>query len=358
MSIRIGILGFAHGHVGVYCERWRQDPQPGIAVTAGWDHDAARAAGAKEKLGIALCPTVDALLASDISAVIIGAETSMHADLVEQAAAAGKTIVLQKPLALTLEEAARIVAAVNRHKVPFTLAWQMRVDPQNIEIKRLIRSGEIGRVYMLRRRHGLSTHVWPGFENTWHVKKELNRGMWADDASHAIDWLLWTLGEPASVSAEIATLRSEKVPDDHGIAVFRYADGTFAEIVCSFTCLAGENTTEVIAEDACVIQNYGDGPSCQVPRPRDAIGLKWFRKGAADWTISATASPKSHAERIAALAYELARFLHGEREPICTAEEGSAALRMTLACYRSAELGRRVTIKTADEQAPLYTDPD
>jgi predicted dehydrogenase len=168
--------------------------------------------------------------------------------------------------------------------------------------------------------------------------------MWADDAAHAIDWLLWTLGEPASVSAEIATLRSEKVPDDHGIAVFRYADGTFAEIVCSFTCLAGENTTEVVAEDAVIIQNYGDGPSCQVPRPRDAAGLKWFKKAAGDWTTSAITSPKSHSERIAALAPELARFLRGEREPICTVEEGRASLRMTLACYRSADLGRRVML--------------
>ena len=47
-----------------------------------------------------------------------------------------------------------------------------------------------------------------------HVKPELNRGMWADDASHAIDWLLWTLGEPKSVSAQIATLRDPKVPDE------------------------------------------------------------------------------------------------------------------------------------------------
>ena len=252
---------------------------------------------------------------------------------------------MQKPLCLTLDQADRIVDAVEREQVPFTLAWQMRVDPQNLEMKHLIQAGTVGRVYMVRRRHGLSTHVWPGFENTWHVDKTLNRGMWADDAAHAIDFLLWLLGEPETVMAEIATLRDTRVPDDHGIAVFRYRDGTFAEIVSSFVCLAGENTTEIVGEDGVIIQNFGDGPSAQVPRPRDAVGLKWFLKGSKEWFHSATASPAAHGERIAALAPELLKFLKGERPPICTAREGRASLRMTLACYRSAELGRRVRME-------------
>ena len=341
MTPRIGILGFAHGHVGVYCEQWRKYFSDRVKLVAAWDHDAGRAAAAGEKFALDLGETPESVLSrDDTDAVVIGAETSLHAGLVEQAAAAGKMIILQKPLCLTLAEADRIVAAVAHHRVPFTLAWQMRVDPQNLEMKRLIDSKELGRVYMVRRRHGLSTHVWPGFEQTWHVDRALNRGMWADDASHAIDFLLWLLGEPAGVTAQIDTLRSEKVPDDHGIAIFRYADGTFAEVACSFTCLAGENTTEIVAEDGVVIQNYGDGPSCQVPHP--PTGLKWIRKGEKDWTISPIPSPQSHGERIAALAPELLRFLRGEREPICSAEDGRASLKMTLASYRSSELGRMV----------------
>jgi predicted dehydrogenase len=345
MPINLAILGFAHAHIGVYCEQWQKHSADEARLVAGWDHDAARAAAAKEKFGVELHDAPAKLLArTDVDAIVIGAETSLHADLVEAAAAAGKKIILQKPLCLTLAEADRIVAAVNRHDVPFTLAWQMRVDPQNAEMRRLIASGVVGRIYMVRRRHGLSTHVWPGFEKTWHVDPKLNRGMWADDASHAIDFLLWLLGEPQSVVAEIATLRDPRVPDDHGIAVFRYRDGTFAEVASSFVCLAGENTCEIVGEDGVIIQNYGDGPSAQVPRPAGAAGLKWFLKGSKEWSTSATPSPASHSERIAALAPELLRFLEGERPPICTAEEGRTSLRMTLACYRSAELGRRVAI--------------
>jgi predicted dehydrogenase len=343
MPINLGILGLAHGHVGVYCEQWRQHFADDIKLTAAWDHDPARLGAAREKLQVDVANSVGDLLArADVDAVVIGAETSLHADLVEAAAAAGKTIVLQKPLCLMMAEADRIVAAVQRHGVDFTLAWQMRVDPQNLEMKHLIQTGTIGRVYMVRRRHGLSTHVWPGFEKTWHVKPELNRGMWADDASHAIDFLLWLLGEPQSVVAEIATLRDPRVPHDHGIAVFRYRDGTFAEVASSFVCLAGENTCEIVGEEGVIIQNYGDGPSTQVPHPPS--GLKWITKGEKDWSISPIASPTNHGERIAALAPELLRFLKGERPPICTAEEGRRSLAMTLACYRAAALGRRVRI--------------
>jgi predicted dehydrogenase len=337
--MKIAVLGFAHGHVGVYCDQWIKSGE--VNVVAGWDHDESRAAASQQKYGVEVFATPQAAL-ERADAVVIGAETSMHAELVELAADAKKTIVLQKPLALTLEQADRIVDAVGRSRVRFTLAWQMRIDPQNLEMRRMIQSGAIGRVYMVRRRHGLSTHIWPGFENTWHVKPELNRGMWADDASHAIDFLLWLLGEPKTVTAQIATLRSEKVPDDHGIAIFRYANGTFAEVVSSFTCLAGENTTEIVGEDGVIIQNYGDGPSCQVPHP--AAGLKWFRKGDKEWTVSPIASPKSHGERIAALAPQLAKFLRGERGPICTAEEGQTSLRMTLACYDSSASGRTVEL--------------
>ena len=350
MPSNVAILGFAHGHVGVYCEQWLKMPQEPVRIVAGWDHDAQRASAARDQFKLQLYPTSEeALRHPGVDAVFIGAETSLHADLVEAAAAAGKKIILQKPIGLTLADADRIVAAVERENVPFTLAWQMRVDPQNLEMRHLVLNGTLGKIYMVRRRHGLSTHVWPGFENTWHVKPELNRGMWADDACHAIDFLLWLLGEPESVSAEIATLRSEKVPDDNGIAIFRYKDGTIAEVVSSFVCLAGENTTEIVGENGVIIQNYGDGPSCQVPHP--AGGLKWLLKGEKDWTTSEVASPQSHAERIAALAPELLQFLKGERPPIATAEEGLAALRMTLACYRSAELGRRIALSELSDLA-------
>lgn len=343
--MKIAILGFAHAHVGVYIEGWREQPGLGIEVVAGWDHDATRLKDSAAKFSLEASADLPALLARrDIEAVVIGAETSRHADLVVAAARAGKRIVLQKPLALTLAQADAIVDVIAETGVPFTLAWQMRVDPQNLRMKQLVTDGSLGRILQVRRRHGLPAHLWAGFDRSWHVQPELNRGLWADDAAHAIDFLYWLLGPPRTVIAEIGTLVNPRMPDDNGIAVFRYADGTFAEVVFSATCTAAENSTEIVGEHGCAIQNFGDAPSCNVARPADAVGLKWFVRDAKTWTDSGLASPANHGARIKALAGPLAEFLHGRRPPIATAAEGRDVLRLTLACHVSAASGRRISL--------------
>ncbi|MCE5327205.1 MAG: Gfo/Idh/MocA family oxidoreductase [Planctomycetaceae bacterium] len=344
--MNVGILGFAHGHVGAYCGQWKNNPQMGVSVVAGWDHDATRLADAAKNFGLTACASPRDVLATEgLEAVVIAAETNRHAELVELAAAAGKSIVLQKPMAITIEDADRIVAAVEKHGVPFTMAWQMRVDPQNLKIKEMMDSGVLGRICMVRRRHGLATHAWgAGFETSWHVDPAANRDIWADDSSHAIDFIYWLLGMPETVTAEIATLVNPKIPNDNGVAVFRYAGGPLAEVNCSFTCVAGENTTEIVGEKGVIVQNFGDGPSANNPRPAGAIGLKWFMQDAGQWTVADVPECANQGVRIGGLSAPLAEFLQGRRPPIATAKEGRDVLQIVLATYESSCTGRRVTL--------------
>jgi predicted dehydrogenase len=343
MSVKVGIVGFAHGHVNAYCTQWRDRPELGVSVVAGWDHNAERLQQNADAFGFKPFAEVSELLA-EVDAVVISSETDMHADLVEQVAAAGKTIIVQKPIGLTIADADRIVAAVEKTGVRFTLAWQMRTDPQNIQMKELMQNGTLGKILMVRRRHTLGTHLWPGFEDSWHNSPQHNRDIWADDSSHPIDMIQWLVGVPETVTAEVETILNPRVPNDNGIAIFRYPGGPLVEVVCSFTCAAGENTTEIVGDKGVVVQNYGDGPSAGVPRPEGACGLKWFTTEKQDWTCSEIASPPNHGFRIAGLSEPLAEFLHGKRPPICTAEEGRTSLRMVLATYVSSREGRRVKL--------------
>ena len=345
MTTNIGILGFAHGHVGAYCKHWLQNPDIGIRVVAGWDHDANRLAKSTTEFGATAYSNVDELLArADISAVVIGVETVYHADIVEKAAAAGKMIALQKPLALTLAQGERIAEAVRRSGVPFTMAWQMRTDPQNLKIKEVVQSGILGKIFMVRRRHALSVQLWD-VKSMWHFTAALNRDIWADDAAHPIDFIHWLMGVPETVSAEVSSLYNPvDAPMDNGIAVYRYADGTLAEVNCSFTCLAAENTTEIIGEKGTLIQSYGDGPAAAAPRPANAPGLKWYLGANKDWTYSEIPSPNSQAARLIGLTRPLADFFAGQRGPIATADEAVTSLRMVLATYVSTREGRRVRI--------------
>ena len=162
------------------CGVWDLAARP-VPTLSGGERQRARVARA-------LAQEAPTLALDEPTAALGVQETAQVENIIRQLKSRGIPLVLiSHNLRQVFDLADRIVADVARDGVPFTMAWQMRVDPQNVEMKRLVQSGTMGRVYMVRRRHGLSTHTWPGFEDTWHVKPELNRGMWADDAAHAID---------------------------------------------------------------------------------------------------------------------------------------------------------------------------
>ncbi len=349
--MNLGILGFAHGHVFGVAEEWRRCPQYGVSVVCGWDRDASRLTDACGRLGIETCLSADALLArADIDAVFIAAETFYHAELVKLAAQAKKRIVLYKPLALTLQEADEIVAAVEENDVPFTVAWQMRVDPVNLKIKELIDGGTLGRPYYFRRRHCLPMHNDPNFKNTWHVDARLNRDIFADDSAHPTDWLNSLFGLPETVTCELSTVHTQAVKNDLGTAVFKYPNGMQAEVMFCASCSAAEITTEMYFEKGALQHYCGDGPGTRLPHEKTPP-LKWFREGDGDWTVSDIPLPPGQWQRIVNQAKPLGEFLNGERPPICTAREARDSLRMVLACYVSSSEGRRVSIDDPEIRA-------
>ncbi len=339
--VNVGVLGFAHGHVMSYGKNWLEHPELGVKIVAGWDHDAERCAKSCEALQARAYATAEEMLASDIQAVVVSCETKYHPDMVELAAAAGKDVICYKPMGLRMKDADRIVEAVNKYGVRFSMGWQMRCDPQNIKMKELIQSGELGKITMYRRRHSLGTHEWGNFDTTWHADPVLNRDIFADDSSHPIDMMHWIFGMPETVSCEMSTMVNPRVPNDTGIALFKFKDGMIADISCQFTTVAAEIGTEVYGDKGSIQQYYDDGPSTKLPHGVE--GLKWYKQGNENWTVSDIASPNGHGERIYNQGVQLANFLTGG-EPVCSAEDGRDSLRCVLACYVSARTGERVSV--------------
>lgn len=356
-KLGIGILSFAHGHVNAYATRLATFDD--ARLVACWDDDVARGRQGAEAFGMAYSPYLeDVLERGDIDCVIVGSETNKHADLCIAAIEAGKGVLLQKPMATTLADCDRIIAALDKSDVWFSLAFQMRTDPQNIRMKELLEEGAIGRLGLIRRRHCIPVLFSRSFvegPTRWHINAEANKGMFFDDATHALDWLVWMLGRmPLSVMAEIGNVLTEVAPDDTGSAIFRYgggaigADGLFAIITNSSVTWAGENTTELYGDKGVIIQNHGDSPSCAI-KPPHPIGVKLYQvdKKELGWQDLGMPIPASHGERIAGVARPfIAAFREGA--PLCTAHEGRMSVEMALACYRSAETGRRVTFPFAE----------
>ena len=342
---RIGVISFAHGHVNAYIETIAGFDD--ARVVAGWDADEERGRAQCAKYGLQLEASLDALLRrDDIDAVFVTSPTNMHAEHCIAAAQAGKAVLLQKPMALSLADCDAISAAVARHAVPFSLCYQMRVDPVNLKIKQLLDEGAIGKLAMIKRRHAIGMLLnkqWakPG---NWHIDASQNMGMFMDDASHAADWFYWLLGRPVSVMAEIGSVVTDMAPDDNGVALYRFARGEMGILVNSSTMLAAETTTEIYGDGGTILQYFGDSPSSGLPRPPGAVALKIFRAGARDWEAFDFPADTPHGNRIRALARPLVDFLHGRRGPVATAEDGRVCIEMILAAYESARNGQRVKL--------------
>lgn len=343
--LRLGVVSFAHGHVNAYVETIKDFED--ATVVAGWDADAQRGKTQCAKYGLQFERDLDALLIrEDIDAVFVTSPTNNHAEHVTAAAQAGKHVLLQKPMALSLEDCDRIIEAIARYNIKFSLCYQMRCDPVNQKIKALLDDGAIGKVAMVKRRHAINALLMPGFayKGNWHIDAEQNMGMFMDDASHAADWFLWLLGRPTSVIAEIDNVVTDIAPDDNGIAVFRFGKGEMGLLVNSSTMLAGEATTEIYGDKGVIIQDYGDAPSSWLPRPAGATALKLFSAGGNDWQRFDFPADIPHGNRIRAVARPAVDYLLGKRDPIATAEEGRICIEMILAAYRSSREGRRIQI--------------
>jgi predicted dehydrogenase len=343
-KIGIGVISFAHGHAGAYCQRMLAYED--VKLVAAWDDNESRGRANAEKYGMAYSSHVeDVLNHPEIQGVIITCETNRHAEMVLAAAAAGKDILCQKPMALTLADCDRMAAAVDKAGVKFMMAYQMRHDPSNQKMKELVESGAIGRVGLLRRRHCIPVLFDQNFVNgptRWHFDPDKNLGMFMDDASHATDFIHWMLGRPVSVMAEIENTLTDVAPDDTGVAIYKFAGGALAVLVNSSVILAGENTTEIYGDQGVVIQNYDDLPSTNVTPPPGAIALKMFSKGGTQWQDFGLPIPKSHSERIAAVPRSFIDCLKYDTAPAITAQDGRVSVEMVLGAYQSAREGRRV----------------
>ena len=265
-SVRLGVISFAHGHVNRYCQVIADYDD--ADVVAAWDEDHERGQTHAAEFGLDWMPDLDQMLArADIDAVFVTSPTNKHAEHVIAAAEAGKHVLLQKPMALTLEDCDAIIDAVERTGVKFSMCYQMRGDPINQKMKALIDEGAVGNIAVIRRRHAIPALLMPSFAQSgnWHMDPIQNMGMFMDDASHAADWFYWMLGRPVSVMAEIDNIVTDVAPDDNGVAIYRFSKGEMGILFNSSTQLAAEATTEIYGDAGTIHQNYGDAPSTIPP---------------------------------------------------------------------------------------------
>lgn len=221
--INIGIIG--HGFMGHEHETMLTSLE-GYKVVAITDKDASVLDDVKE--GIKVYKTNEELINDpDIQVVLIVVNNKFHHDLVIQAAKAGKDIICEKPVAMSIEELDDMIKVTKECGVKFTVHHQRRLDIDFRTAKQIYDSKTLGNVYTIQSK----LYGFNGNMHDWHVIPEEGGGMLYDWGVHLIDQILYMMpgAKVKSVFADVRNVINEKV-DDYFKIIMRFDNGVTAEI--------------------------------------------------------------------------------------------------------------------------------
>ena len=336
---KFAILGFAHYHANFWSQAIQDHPE--AELVGIWDHLSERGQEAASQYNTVFEPNMNTLLAN-CDAVGITSETSRHAELVEAAAAAGKDILLEKPMATSVAECNRIRAAVSQAGVLFMQNFPKRFDPINHELVELVHSGALGNIAMVRVRHGNYHLLELGADanSAWFVNPELSGGgAWIDEGIHAVDFLLWLLGEPQQVSTTISHTALNLPIEDTALAWLRYASGTIAEIATSNTLVSAEESIEIYGTKGSAILSGVDLASREFSRPPFLkVYLKGNERGIWRGSNKEPYFRQGNFHQQGPLHF--IDCIRKGKEPVITLDEGRKSLVIVEAGYRSFQTGQ------------------
>ncbi len=284
----------------------------------------------------------------DLHVVTICTPSGAHAEPAVAAADAGKHVVVEKPLEITLERCDRIINACKENKVQLCTIFPSRFADANQALKQAVTAGRFGRLTL-----GETTCKWwrPQSyydEGGWKGTKALDGGgALVNQAIHNVDLLYWMMGPVTHAAAFTATLAHERIEvEDTAVACLRFKNGALGVIQAATSVYPGLPKTIAI---------HGDKGSVVVEQ-EDVLRWEFQPETEQDQAIRQRFAQKVGASggssNPAAISHEyhrrqLADFLTAietGRPPLVDGREGRRAVEIILAIYRSAERGEAVPI--------------
>jgi UDP-N-acetyl-2-amino-2-deoxyglucuronate dehydrogenase len=212
----------------------------GARLVAVTDVIGPQAVNLGRRYGCAVEASAAALLArDDIEVVSVCVPSGLHAEIGGQAAAAGKHLVIEKPMDVSLAAAGRLIAAADAAGVLLTVISQHRFDPGLIELRRLLDAGALGRLVLGEARtkwyRSQDYYDSAGWRGTW----ALDGGSLLNQGIHYLDLLRWSMGPVAEVTATCLTQAHQMEAEDLALALLRFRSGAAGTIVTSTAVYPG-----------------------------------------------------------------------------------------------------------------------
>jgi len=347
-KLRVGIIGvgvMGRTHTEAYKDIEEAEPVA-VVDTAGLPEAGPVFAA---KYGLECEPTLEALLSrKDIDAIVVCTPHSLHAEHTIMALEAGKHVLLEKPMEVSLEKCDAIIEAARRTGLKLMVAHSHRYWPGDVVAKELIAQGAIGRVVMVR-----DTLISPGYRTPgprWTQDPKLyGSGGLISWGCHCMDrFRYWLESEPTQVYARSFAFRTE-IPGDtttHMIMI-DFANGVSTNLwYCEALPQPGwprEDAyarAEIVGEKGLIDCN----PYVRVKVVREGA-KEWetvynIPKWGMDYPEYRAASQKCFADENR----DFIRSILDDTEPPITGFDGRKAVEMCVAAYRSGETGQVVKL--------------
>ena len=295
-ELRVGVIGY--GVMGkAHCYGYRVAPmlrrlpvRPVVSVISGRNAPAVAAAAAAYGVPEHTTDWRDIIGRGDIDGVDICTPPGTHAEIATAAAAAGKAIVCEKPLAVTYQQAAAALSAVTTAGVHNAVGFNYRRLPAVALMRRMIAEGAIGEVRLWRASWLSDEFTDPATPYDWRFDRAMGGTTIADLGCHLIDLAQWLAGRIGAVCAQSETFirrapgargrHREVTVDDASWALLRFASGAMGALeVASVPCAAhATSRSRSTASDGTLVFDYARLNELRYGRADDDEGWYGMRR--------------------------------------------------------------------------------
>lgn len=187
----------------------------------------------------------DLLADPDVDIVCVCVPSGIHGEICIDTAKAGKAIVCEKPMEITVEKIEEVIAVVEETGVKMQCIFQRRMMPAAIYIRELIKSGHLGKIYTaeadLRYYRDQAYYDSAGWRGTWELD---GGGALMNQGVHGVDLILWMLDDEVDTLYGVAeTLGRDIEVEDTAAALLRMKQGAVCSIISTTTSYPGFSTT-------------------------------------------------------------------------------------------------------------------
>ena len=277
----------------------------------------------------------------DIEMVCITAPNFLHAQMTKDIAAAGKHIVCEKPLAMTIEEGEEMIAAAKQHGVLLMYGEELFFTPKYLKAKEMADAGAFGKVHLVKQSE---KHFGPHSPWFWDVNKS-GGGALMDLGCHGIAFCYFFLGRPQikSVYCQMGTyVHADKTKaEDESLCILEFGNGAIGLIENSWARRGGmDDRIEVFGSEGCTYANLHMGnalPTFSENGYGYAVEKAPTTKG---WTYPVFEELWNYGtpQELA----HFARCARGKETPQATGEDGLVVMKALYAGYASAGEGRKI----------------